>query len=225
MKRSISIALLLATGIAGPFQPLFQSKITLETAEEKGCLGCHEGIESIREETSAMLAAIKALGKPQGDPAGCVVCHGGNPRGLTAEKAHQGVPEQASKTGPKTFYPDPGSIWIADYTCGQAGCHQGYPYRLERALMNTEAGKIQGNLHTWGIEEVQNYKVPWGNYAVEDTDGPTPTVGTDAYKAYMAKLIKEHPDQLPTKLDQIPLPSVEEIEADPKLAGLSLIHI
>lgn len=87
--------------------------------------------------------------------------------------------------------------------------------------MNTEAGKIQGNLHTWGVEEARNYQVPWGNYAVADSDGPTPIVGTQAYKAYMAKLIEEHPDQLPTKLDQIPLPTIEEIEADPKLAGFT----
>ncbi len=37
----------------------------------------------------------------------------------------------------------------------------------------------------------------------------------------MANLLKEHPDQMPTKLGQIPLPSVEEIEADPKLAGFT----
>jgi len=142
MRRLISIALFMALGTVGPLQAAVPAKITLETAEEKGCLSCHEGIESIREETSAMLAAIRALGQSQGDPEGCVICHGGNPRGLTAEEAHQGVPEKVSKTGPKTFYPDPGSIWIADNTCGQSGCHQGYPYRLERALMSTEAGKI-----------------------------------------------------------------------------------
>jgi len=43
---------------------------------------------------------------------------------------------------------------INEFTCGQAACHQGYPERLEKALMNTEAGKIQGNLHTWGIKAV-----------------------------------------------------------------------
>ncbi len=42
------------------------------------------------------------------------------------------------------FYPDPGSVWIANRTCGL--CHQGYPERLTKALMNTEAGKLQGNL-------------------------------------------------------------------------------
>ncbi len=221
MRRLTLVALTLAFGLGGTAQAAVPEKVTPEVAKEKGCLSCHEGIESIRQAESGMMAAIKALGGPQGDPEGCVVCHGGNPQGLTAEEAHAGVGPAAMATGPKTFYPDPGSIWIADNSCGQAGCHQGYPYRMERSLMNTEAGKIQGNLHTWGVAEVQNHKVPWGNYAVEDTDSIVPTVGTDAYKAYMAKLIEDHPDQMPTKLDQIPQPSVDEIEADPKLAGFT----
>lgn len=221
MRRLTLVLLGLAVGFSGIAQGAVPEKVTPEVAEEKGCLSCHEGIESIRQAESGMMAAIKALGGPQGDPDGCVVCHGGNPQGLTAEEAHSGVGPKATPTGPKTFYPDPGSIWIADNSCGQAGCHVGYPYRMERSLMNTEAGKIQGNLHTWGIAEVQNHKVPWGNYAVDDTDGIVPAVGTDAYKAYMAKLIEEHPDQMPTRLDQIPQPSVDEIEADPKLAGFT----
>ena len=87
--------------------------------------------------------------------------------------------------------------------------------------MNTEAGKIQGNLHTWGIPEVMYHKVPWGNYDVVDGDGPVPSVGTDAYKAYMKDMMAAHKEQFPEKLDQIPLPSVDEIEADPKLAGFT----
>ena len=121
--------------------------------------------------------------------------------------------------GPRDFYPDPGSIHIAENTCGQ--CHAGYVYRLERSLMNTEAGKIQGNLHTWGIEETFNYNVPWGNYDVEDTDGQVPSVGTQAYKDYMVAMTAAHPKQFPTELSQIPQPTVEEIEADPKLAGFT----
>ncbi|MFQ5549953.1 MAG: cytochrome C, partial [Gemmatimonadales bacterium] len=107
----------------------------------------------------------------------------------------------------------------ANQTCGQ--CHAGYVYRLERALMNTEAGKIQGNLNTWGIEETFNHQVPWGNYDVVDTDGPVPMVGTEAYRTYMSGMIENFPDQFPDHLDQIPNPSVEEIEADPKLAGFT----
>jgi hypothetical protein len=110
---------------------------------------------------------------------------------------------------------------INKFTCGQSACHAGYEERLEKSLMNTEAGKIQGNLHTWGIPEVMNHKVPWGNYAVKDGDGPVPSVGTDAYKAYMKDMISAHQEQFPTELEQIPQPSVEEIEKDPKLAGFT----
>ncbi len=221
MRRIRWVGLALAFGLVGITQGAVPETVTAEAAKEKGCLSCHEGIESIRQSDSGMMAAIKALGGPQGDPEGCVVCHGGNPAALTAEEAHAGVSATAMPTGPKTFYPDPGSIWIADQSCGQAGCHMGYPYRMERSLMNTEAGKIQGNLHTWGVAEVQNHKVPWGNYAVDDTDGIVPSIGTDAYKDYMAALIADHPDQIPTSLEQIPQPSVDEIEADPKLAGFT----
>ncbi len=188
-------------------------------ADALGCLSCHEGIESIREEGSVMLTTIEAMGRGYGDPAGCVVCHGGTPSATTYAKAHQGTPANMSATGPKEYYPDPGSLFIADNTCGQ--CHPNYVYRLERGLMNTEAGKIQGNLHTWGIPEVQNYKVPWGNYDVADTDGTTPVIGTDDYKKYMEAMISAHPDQYPTELTQVPQPTVEEIEADPKLAGFT----
>ncbi len=110
---------------------------------------------------------------------------------------------------------------INKFTCGQSACHAGYEERLEKSLMNTEAGKIQGNLHTWGIPEVMNHKVPWGNYDVKDGDGPVPSVGTDAYKAYMKDMIAAHKEQFPTELAQIPQPSVEEIEKDPKLAGFT----
>ena len=130
MRRLTLVLLGLAVGFSGIAQGAVPEKVMPEVAEEKGCLSCHEGIESIRQAESGMMAAIKALGGPQGDPDGCVVCHGGNPQGLTAEEAHSGVGPKATPTGPKTFYPDPGSIWIADNSCGQAGCHVGYPYRM-----------------------------------------------------------------------------------------------
>ena len=184
-----------------------------------GCLACHEGIENIRDPSSAMMQQIMAMGSGFGDPEGCVICHGGNPKVTdNKEDAHKGVPEGMT-VGPKAFYPDPGSIWIAENTCGL--CHANYVYRVERSLMNTEAGKIQGNLHTWGIEEVQNYKVPWGNYDVDDPDGLEPVVGTKAYKEYMKAMVAAHPDQFPNELRMVPQPSVEEIEQDPKLAGFT----
>ena len=215
MKRIIALlALLLIAGAS------YGSVAKTAPSDKKGCLSCHDGIEDIRDDVSAMMLQIKAIGAANGDPEGCVTCHGGNPEGTTVETAHKGSPKGLKDgSGPKAFYPDPGSIWIADNSCGQ--CHVGYAYRVERSLMNTEAGKIQGNLHTWGIPEVQNHKVPWGNYDVKDTDGPVPQVGTDEYKDYMKAMVAAHGEQFPTELTQVPQPSVEEIEKDPKLAGFT----
>ncbi len=201
---------------------IFTTFTTLTHAAGKGCIGCHNGIESIREESSGMMAIIKGMGVSHGDPEGCVICHGGDPSATDAKTAHKDSPKSLKKAkGPQTFYPDPGAMDINKFTCGQSACHQGYSERLEKSLMNTEAGKIQGNLHTWGIKEVQNHKVPWGNYDVKDDDGPVPAVGTPEYKAYMKDMIAAHKDQFPTELTQIPNPSVEEIEKDPKLAGFT----
>jgi len=210
----------LAGVVLGLFCMFWMPQGVVAAAAGSGCVSCHKGIEPIRDEASAMMISIKAMGAVQGDSQGCVVCHGGNPT-ITDDKnkAHSGVPEKVPGNGPKAFYPDPGSLFIAENTCGQ--CHSGYVYRLQRALMNTEAGKIQGNLHTWGIKEVQNYKVPWGNYDVEDTDGKTPIIGTDAYKQYMVAMVTAHPRQFPTQLKKVPSPTVEEIEKDPKLAGFT----
>ncbi len=189
------------------------------SAKEHGCISCHAGIEGIREDSSAMMMQIKAMGAQHGDSEGCVICHGGDPTANEKELAHKGTPASMPETGPREFYPDPGSIWIAEKTCGQ--CHPGYVYRLERALMNTEAGKIQGNLHTFGIKEVQNHNVPWGNYDVTDSDGKTPSVGTKEYKNYMEAMLAAHPKQFPSELKMVPQPSVEEIEKDPKLSGFT----
>jgi hypothetical protein len=163
--------------------PLLWASPAISPAADSGCLACHNGIESIREESSAMLQLINSLSAVHGDTAGCVMCHGGDPTTSDAGKAHEGSPQSlVDFKGPQTFYPDPGAMDINKFTCGQSACHAGYEERLEKSLMNTEAGKIQGNLHTWGIPEVMNHKVPWGNYDVKDGDGPVPSVGTDAYK-------------------------------------------
>ena len=200
--------------------PMFAAQAKVDAG--KGCLSCHNGIEDIRADNSGMMAVIKAMGASHGDSEGCVICHGGDPKATEAKAAHSGSPAGLKQAGgAQTFYPDPGAMDINKYTCGQAACHKGYEERLEKSLMNTEAGKIQGNLHTWGIKEVQNYKVPWGNYDVKDGDGPVPAVGTDEYKAYMKDMMAAHKEQFPSKLTQVPNPSVEEIEKDPKLAGFT----
>ena len=177
----------------------------LQTEEREGCLTCHDGIESIRPEGSAMMKDIKARGE-------CTVCHGGDPA-ITddADAAHTGAP--ATVPFPD-FVPDPGSMTVAHQTCGQ--CHENYAEALDRSLMNTEAGKIQGNLWAWGVAEDQ--AVHYGNY---DVEGAKLLFGSFAYKDYMFQLMNAYPDQFPTSLEMLPNPSGEEIQEHPELAAFT----
>ncbi len=185
--------------------------VSKKLAEEKGCLSCHEGIEPIREEGSVMQAMVDAMG-------GCVVCHGGTPNATSKEKAHSGAPDEIPV---EDFYPDPGSIWITDKTCGSAPCHRDKPYQLHRALMQTEAGKIQGNLWAWGMGTADR-KVRYGNYDIEDTDGPVPRVGSEVYKKYMANLIANNPSVFPGNLEQLPaVDDPKKVEENPALAAIT----
>ena len=205
----ISFALLaMAMLVAGV--PVFAEGPTMTSlsyveGESEGCLVCHAGIESIREPDSQMMQLINAKGE-------CTTCHGGNPAETEdKDKAHSGAPDTVPFD---IFYPDPGNIWVAPNTCGQ--CHPGYAHNLERALMNTEAGKIQGNLWAWGV--ARDRKVRYGNY---DVEGSETQWGTDAYKNYMHEFKNAYPDQFPQSLEVLPNPTVDEIVADPKLAAFT----
>jgi len=201
--------------LAGPAVASFDTVSPAE-AKEKGCQSCHDGIERFSD--GSMMIAIQAMGMAFSDPGGCVVCHGGDPRATSKEDAHHGAPERLTAAGgPSMFFPDPGSVWIADRTCGQ--CHQGYPERLKKSLMNTEAGKLQGNLWSWGLQP--DHKVTLGNYDLKDEDGPRPIAGTNAYKDYMEAFAKQHPDQMPTELTQVPDVDIDQIPDHPNLAGIT----
>jgi len=165
------------------------------------CVKCHNGIESIRDTDSDMMKQIMDLGKIVGDSGGCTVCHGGNPDNGTLKGAHMGAPATHAG-GLAEFVRDPGSIWIADKTCGI--CHADTVANTKKSLMATEAGKIQGNLHSWGSEPTK--KVKFANYDIKDEDGKEPAWGTKTYKEYMVALIDKYPDQFPTELKQLPLP-------------------
>lgn len=181
-----------------------------------GCLSCHDGIERFTD--GPMMDAIEAIGDEYGDPAGCITCHGGDPKATDKIKAHSGAPMLLTRSGgPSTFYPDPGALWIANETCGQ--CHQGYPDRLKKSLMNTEAGKLQGNLWSWGLQD--DMRTVYGNYTLTDEDGNVPAVGTDAYKEYMVAYGEAHPDQMPSSIVQIPQVNVDDIPKHPNQAGIT----
>ena len=169
--------------------------LAAETEGGGGCLACHRGIEPIREADSEMMRDIFALGRLQGDPDGCVVCHGGDPAAEEKEAAHRG----------NAFYPDPGSPWINQKTCGTGTCHPDHVRVQWNSLMMTEAGKIQGTAWAFGsLHTRKEYGAPtgyhhlWGNYDAVNPDLDNPQakrsrLGTGAYRAYMEKLRKLEP--------------------------------
>ena len=208
LKLKLLLLILLLMGVV---------KVNAGRAKEIGneCLSCHGGIESILPQDNDMMMAIEEMG---GDYGSCVVCHGGNPTATTKKEAHQGSPKDIDA---ETFYPDPGSLWIAEKTCGISGCHEGYVYRLMRTVKNTEIGKIQGNEWAWGIHPLD--RTPrYSNYALDDPDGPVPAVGSQEYKQYIRELIEDK-DVLNLfaipSVKEIPNPSPEEIEKNPGLAA------
>jgi len=218
---ALALALAIALGAAwlvggGVAAPPAGEVSAVAGQQGEGCLSCHEGIEDIRSPDSDMMKQIKAMGE-------CTACHGGDPT-VTAEDIQDEEAKAAAHGGNgQPFYPDPGNLWIADKTCGK--CHPGYAESLQKALMNTEAGKIHGTLWAFGALDPDNiYKVRYANYDVEDTDGPTPVFGTDTYKKYMEALKEAWPEQIPDKLEALPLPTPEEITEHPEWAAFTYMH-
>jgi len=157
---------------------------------ESGCIACHAGIEAIRDPASGMMRAILAMGRAAGDPAGCVICHGGDPLAETEELAHGG----------EAFYPDPGSPWINEHTCGP--CHSDHVRVQWNALMMTESGKIQGT--AWAFGSLEGYEHRWGNYDAKNPEDPGERLGTEAYRAYMQNLSELEPGAFPAAQVTIP---------------------
>jgi hypothetical protein len=182
-------------------------------APSVGCLApgnCHAGIEPIRAHNSNMARQIYQLGTRFGDPNGCVVCHGGNPgEEKDSKKAHSGAPAASPLD---TFVLHSASVWVNQKICGQ--CHKPWVYAQYRSIMQTEAGKIQGALWGWGPAST-GYAKKYGNYDVDDPDGPVPVFGTNAYKQYTQDLMKAYPDNFPSKLVRVPKTEVANLKAKP----------
>ena len=194
-------------------------------APNAGCTraGCHAGIESIREPSSAMMHAIIAQARPYGDAGGCIVCHGGNPAGADASAAHRGAPRSlALKGGPDGFYPDPGSPWINARSCGP--CHPAQVFAQHNSLMMTEAGKIQGV--DWAFGAPNGYLHRYGNYAARNPADPQRRLGTARYRRYMARLSKLEPQVFVPSMEPVPrAPSdAAAVAKDPRKAGLTYLR-
>jgi hypothetical protein len=189
---------------------------------DTGCLApgkCHAGIEPIRAHNSEMAKQIYGMGSEMGDPNGCVVCHGGDPtEEKDAEKAHTGAPEGSRLD---TFVLHSASVWVNQKICGQ--CHEPWGYSQYRSIMQTEAGKIQGALWGWGPAGT-GYSKKYGNYDLDDPDGPEPVFGTKDYKQYTKALMEAHPNNFPNDLAQVPRTNLELLNENPEEAIYTYIR-
>lgn len=108
---------------------VFTTNMSAPSAENppRGCLQCHQGIESI--------------GKKHEDIS-CVDCHRGDESGATREAAHKG------------FYPNPGDLNIVGNTCGL--CHDDVVSKVKKSLHATSAGMISGSRYLWAAQKEKN---------------------------------------------------------------------
>ena len=189
---------------------------------KNSCIKCHKGIEPIRDPKSEMMKAILSVADSAGFPGNdCIVCHGGNPLEQDKTKAHSGtVLYFKTHKGPKEFYPDPGSPWINEHTCGQ--CHSELVRTQFTSLMFTEAGKIQGVL--WGFGGITKYDHIYANYDVKAVEFHQ-RLGTKVYKKYMEQLKSAEPQVFKDSLKQVPrAPTPEEINKNPQLSAYTYIR-
>lgn len=188
-------------------------------AENNNCLACHQGIEPVRDYNSKMMQDIFAKGSKLGDPNGCIICHGGNPKETKNKtKAHSGAPKGNAL---KVFTPVPSALQVNDKTCGL--CHQDHTYNVKRSIMNTDAGKIKAILWSWGIG-TENHDHIYGDHAVDDPDGAIPRFGSEVYKKYMSEMAKNHPGQFPSELFKIPEVDMSTLKEKPEQAAYAYLR-
>lgn len=126
------------------------------TGKPELCVTCHVGIEQI------------SASHPS-ETFGCVVCHGGDPLALDANRAH------ATMRGGR----NPSDLSVASQSCGQANCHGGYANeeqnhvdRVLKSLQATYAGGIASVRYTFGLQP--SPLAQFGLYAVADADKNPP---------------------------------------------------
>jgi hypothetical protein len=208
----------------------------MPNAADNNCLSCHEGIQPIRCTNSKMFKDIVASSEKSGVGNHCIVCHGGNPsirrEGIIAvgseafealaDKAHKGSPYViGNHVGPAAFYPDPGSPWINDRTCGS--CHARHVAAQWRSLMMTESGKIQGT--AWGFGALTGYQHKWANYPVKNAP-PEARQGEKDYRQYLADLAQKEPQVFPEAMAGLPrAPRGDaDIEKNPQKAAFTYLR-
>ncbi|MBW1807009.1 MAG: cytochrome C [Deltaproteobacteria bacterium] len=182
---------------------------------------CHQGIEPIYLPGSEKMKIIEALGREMNDPAGCVVCHGGDPRAKSKDRAHRKVKGTVENPPVSTgFYPDPGSPWVNRYTCGR--CHQTHVFAQTRSPMMTGAGMVQMLARVFGLSTDSDQ---WLAYYRSHNPGQR-YLGSKTYRAYMSALETLEPSTYPMLLAQLPQAPQkwDEIAAAPGKIALTVLR-
>ena len=188
-------------------------------AEGQYCLKCHQGIEPARPLNSEMMRQILERGAELGDPNGCVVCHGGNPRETTdKDRAHRGVPAGSKLAA---FTPVPGALQVNENTCGE--CHQDHTYNVHRSIMNTDAGKMKAITWAFGLDTDTKDHI-YADHATSDPDGREPRFGSEQYKTYMREMAARFPGQYPESLKQIPQTAHDRLKSLPEEAAFNYLR-
>ncbi|NOY90803.1 MAG: cytochrome c3 family protein [Deltaproteobacteria bacterium] len=188
----------------------------------RGCTAaaCHAGLEPIRDLESEMMRRLRERGADAGDADGCVTCHGGDPAATVVELAHAGAPASlTARGGPDDFFPDPGSPWVNNRSCGQ--CHEDLVNVQWQSLMMTEAGKVQGT--AWSFGGLEGMEHGWANYDVARAE--LARLGTPTYRAIMDRRRALLPGVYPDRQTALPAaPTAAEAEAHPERAAFTYLR-
>jgi hypothetical protein len=137
-------------------QPHIITLIPQQTNKSELCLTCHTGIEDISPSHPA-------------EAIGCVMCHGGDPLSLDADRAHAGMYGRRN----------PGDLSVAQQACGQPQCHAGFSdptrnhlERVTRSLQATYASAIAQVRYTFGAQPDVHARL--GILAVSDSSSTLP---------------------------------------------------
>jgi len=142
-----------------------QVLVPMQTGKPELCLTCHIGIEDISPSHPAQ--AI-----------GCVVCHGGDPLALDADRAHATLRGNGNPSDPS----------VVQESCGHPNCHAGYADeernhvdRVLKSLQATYAGAIAAVRFAFGQQATPTAE--YGVRAAQDASAPLPAKAVPSLQA------------------------------------------
>jgi mono/diheme cytochrome c family protein len=189
------------------WDPRVSASFAVAPDGRRGCTSCHGGIAEIASGTMAQ--AIDAFAGGDADRS-CVVCHEGRPDAAQKAEAHEGMlgnPGSLWATsvglGCGKCHSDRGALTslhgrpLPEATggalltvrsrqtdpTGASGAN--HAYRMQRALMAQETGKVY--LFTASTGLVERDAPRFTDFDVDDPDGPVPCAGSPDYRAAMAR--------------------------------------